>query len=107
MKTNLALPAVTSGSNQPRNQAALHSQPDAAGSTFRRFTTDDLDPLSVLQERVTSELEQEFAGTIGSRFIRQIVNEATALAASCNVRLLEGAAVRGLLAPLRGKRHGP
>lgn len=33
--------------------------------------------------------------------------EATALAASCNVRLLEGAAVRGLLAPLRGKRHGP
>ncbi len=31
--------------------------------------------------------------------------EAAALAASCNVRLLEGATVRGLLEPLLAKRH--
>ena len=35
----------------------------------------------------------------------RFARDATAYAAECNIRLLEGAAVRGLLEPLRAKRH--
>lgn len=82
MKTNLSESAFGASSNHLRNQAALGPQPSATRSNFRRFATDRLDQLVALKERVTASLEQEFAGTIGSRFILQIVNEATALAAT-------------------------
>ena len=80
MKTILRETAVAPVSNYFRNPTAFSPKPDE--TDFRPFASERFDRLVALKERVASNLEQEFADTIGSRFIRQVVNEAAALAAT-------------------------
>src|SRR5262245_37942687 len=77
MKSNIPQSSVSPTLNPPRNRSAFTSERSA------RFNLERVDnELTALKERVAAHLEQEFSGTIGTQFIRQIVNEATALAAT-------------------------
>ena len=82
MKTNLPEPPCASGSNYTRNEATFIRQPGTARLPIRRFAAERADQLVALKDRIAASLETEFAGTIGSRLIRQIVTEAEALAAT-------------------------
>jgi len=76
MKTNLTEPALASNQNHTRNEAIFIRKP----GSFRRFAAERFDQLVALKERIATNLEKEFAGTIGVPLIRQIVTEAEALA---------------------------
>ena len=78
MKTNLTEPALASNQNQTRNEATFIRKP----GSFRRFAAERFDQLVALKERIATNLEKEFAGTIGVPLIRQIVTEAEALVAT-------------------------
>jgi hypothetical protein len=85
MKTNRLESTLSDHSVRFQNQPAFAQRPNATHTTaadFRRSASTGLDQLGSLREQVAASLEQEFAGTIGPRFVRQIVNEATALAAT-------------------------
>ena len=89
MKTNLDSRAFASRSNHLPNNAVLtprrDAQPHVAGAEIRRFAVNpsgQSNSLAALKERITASLEQEYAGTIARRLIRQVVNEAAALAAT-------------------------
>jgi hypothetical protein len=100
MKTNLACRAFASRSNHLPNDAVLtpHREPNsdlrftiyehrvARGFDGRKFALENsagqTEEFAALKERVTASLEEEFAATIGRRFIRQVVNEAAALAST-------------------------
>jgi hypothetical protein len=100
MKTNLASRPFASRSSHLPNQPALIPQRELTSdlrSTIyehraaRGFHGEKLasqnsagqsEDFAELRERVTASLGEEFAATIGTRYIRQVVNEAAALAAT-------------------------
>jgi hypothetical protein len=51
-------------------------------SGFRRFSSACAEMLHQLKETITSDLASRFAGTLRPEFVRQVVNEADALAAT-------------------------
>jgi hypothetical protein len=100
MRTNLAARAFASRSNHLPNQPALIPQREftyelrstiyehraARGFDGEKLASQNSagqsEDFAALKERVTASLEEEFAATIGTRFILQVVNEAAALAAT-------------------------
>ena len=100
MKTNLAARAFASRSNHLPNDAALtpHREPNSdlrftiyehraargfdGGKLASQNSASQSEEFAALKKRVTASLEEEFAAIIGTRFIRQVVNEAAALAAT-------------------------
>jgi hypothetical protein len=83
VKNNLPELPFASGTNRTRNEATATLTPQPCTTGFiRRFAAECLDQLVELKERIAAKLEDEFAGTLGSRMIRQIVTEAEALAAT-------------------------
>lgn len=87
MKTDRLESTLSDSSVRLQNRPAFSfvqrpHAPQTTSANFRRSMITGLEQLGALRERVVASLEQEFAGTIGSRFVRQIVNEATALAAT-------------------------
>src|SRR5262245_41284812 len=84
MKANLTESAVpeTPLPVPSRNQSLFVPERASTPLEIRRFPHDPSGVFAVLKERVAAALERDFATTIGPRFVRQIVNEATALAAT-------------------------
>jgi len=106
MKTNLTARAFASRSSHLPNQPALIPQRELtcdlrstiyehrAARVFdgkklaSRNSTGQSKDFAALKERITASLEEEFAAIIGTRFIRQVVNEAAAVVATTSFPVL-------------------
>lgn len=75
---------VTSWNSDAR--FALDAQP--IQSNWRRFSSACLDTAHKLKEAVASELTNKFSATLRPEFVRQIVNEADAIAAATGFQSL-------------------